>query len=29
VNTNSANGPLTVTAGATSTAATISFTGCQ
>jgi len=29
VNTNSANGPLTVTGGATSTAATISFTGCQ
>jgi hypothetical protein len=29
VNTNSANGPLTLTAGATSTAATISFTGCQ
>lgn len=29
VNTNSASGPLTVTAGATSTAATINFTGCQ
>ena len=29
VNTNSANGQLTVTAGTTSTAATISFTGCQ
>lgn len=29
VNTNSANGQLTVTAGMTSTAATINFTGCQ